>query len=403
MDAAGTLNGIVHIITDISAHKAAMESLKRGENTLRSIFKAAPTGIGMVVNRIVTQANDLLCEMTGYSQAELIGQSARMLYPTDAEYDYVGQEKYRQVSERGSGTVETRWRRKDGTLLDVLLSSTPLNNADWSEGVTFTALDITARKRFEGELKRSEQRFRALAELLPQTVFEMTLDGHLTFVNNNAFKMFGYTVKDFKQGLNALDMIVPEDHERVLSAVSAITQGGIGHEGWRFNARSKDGGTFPVLIYSTVITEEGGAKGLRGIIVDISEQEKLIQEKGRLEEQYIQSQKMEAVGLLAGGVAHDLNNMLTPIVGYSEVLLGTMPSENPDREMLDQILAAALRAKDMVRQLLAFSRKQALEIKPISLNQILAGFESLLDRILRDDVQLELTLSRGVPNILADA
>ena len=403
LDAVGNLKGIVHIITDISAHKAALESVKRAENTLRSIFKAAPTGIGMVVNRVITQANDLLCDMTGYSQAELIGQSARMLYSTDADYDYVGQEKYRQVSEHGTGTVETRWRRKDGTLLDVLLSSTPLNNSDWSEGVTFTALDITARKGFEAELQRSEQRFRALAELLPQTVFEMSLDGRLTFVNNNAFKMFGYTVKDFKHGLSALDMIVPEERERVFAAVTALVEGGIGHEGWPFTARRKDGATFPVLIYSTVITEEKVAKGLRGIIVDISEQQKLLEEKGRLEEQYIQSQKMEAVGRLAGGVAHDLNNMLTPIVGYSEVLLGTMPSDDPDHEMVDQILSAALRAKDMVRQLLAFSRKQALDIKPVNLNQILAGFESLLDRILRDDVQLELTLSRGVPNILADA
>jgi CheY-like chemotaxis protein len=102
-------------------------------------------------------------------------------------------------------------------------------------------------------------------------------------------------------------------------------------------------------------------------------------------------------------VAHDLNNMLTPIVGYSEVMLGAMPAEAPEREMVDQILTAALRAKDMVQQLLAFSRKQTLEIKPVSLNQIIAGFESLLDRILREDVQVELKLSRGVPNIMADA
>jgi PAS domain S-box-containing protein len=373
------------------------------QTTLRSIFKAVPTGIGMAINRVILQANDLLCEMTGYSRDELIGRSARMLYPTDEAYDQVGREKYHQIWEKGIGSVETRWRCKDGTSLDILLSSAPLNSADQSQGVIFTALDITARKGFESELRRSERRFRALAELLPQTVYEMGLDGRLTFVNNNAYKMFGYTVKEFERGLSALDMIVPEERERALSAIMAIIEGGIGHKGWHFTARRRDGSTFPVLIYSTVIAEEGGPKGLRGIIVDISEHERLVEEKDRLEAQYIQSQKMEAVGRLAGGVAHDLNNMLTPIVGYSEVLLGDMPAEAPDREMVDQILSAALRAKDMVQQLLAFSRRQTLEIKPVSLNQILAGFESLLDRILRDDVQLELKLSRGVPNILADA
>ncbi len=371
--------------------------------TLAKIFKAVPTGIGMVVDRTITQANDLLCEMTGYSRAELIGRSARVLYPTDTEFAYVGEEKYRQVRERGIGTVETRWRCKDGKLLNILLSSTPLNSEDWSQGVIFTALDITARKGFESELRRSEMRFRAIAELLPQTVYEMGLDGRLTFVNNNAYKMFGYTLQEFAQGLNALDMIVPAERERAASAMASVMTGSDSVESRRFTALRKDGTTFPVLIYSTVIREEGGIKGLRGLIVDISEHERLLEEKDRLEAQYIHSQKMEAVGRLAGGVAHDLNNMLTPIVGYSEVILGAMAADDTGREMMDQILSAALRAKDMVQQLLAFSRKQTLEIKPMSLNQIVTKFESLLDRILREDVQLELKLSRGVPNILADS
>ncbi len=116
---------------------------------LESIFRAAPAGIGMVRNRVIVQANDRLCEMIGYTSGELIDQNARMLYPTQEDYEWVGQEKYEQIARQGTGTVETRWRRKNGHVIDVLLSSTPLNLNDLSQGVTFTALDITARKQAE--------------------------------------------------------------------------------------------------------------------------------------------------------------------------------------------------------------------------------------------------------------
>ena len=121
--------------------------LLESESRLRSIFLAAPVGIGVVVNRVIKDANDRLCDMTGYSRDELVGQNSRMLYLTDSDYNYVGSEKYRQIAEKGTGSVETRWRRKDGTVIDVLLSSTPLNPVDLSAGVTFTALDITERKK----------------------------------------------------------------------------------------------------------------------------------------------------------------------------------------------------------------------------------------------------------------
>jgi PAS domain S-box-containing protein len=116
---------------------------------LDSIFRAAPTGIGMVKNRVIVQANDRLCAMIGYPARELIGQNARMLYPTREEFEWVGREKYKQISRQGTGTVETRWLCKDGRIIDVLLSSTPLDLDDLSQGVTFTALDITERKRAE--------------------------------------------------------------------------------------------------------------------------------------------------------------------------------------------------------------------------------------------------------------
>ncbi|MDJ0721262.1 MAG: GAF domain-containing protein, partial [Desulfobacterales bacterium] len=138
----------------MSAHDGKPENTRKRprENrleVLESIFRAVPAGIGMVRNRVIVQANERLCAMIGYTAGELIDQSARMLYPTQEAFDRVGRDKYDQIAREGTGTVETCWRRKDGRVIDVLLSSTPLDLDDLDQGVTFIALDITARKQAE--------------------------------------------------------------------------------------------------------------------------------------------------------------------------------------------------------------------------------------------------------------
>jgi len=145
---------------DITERKQSEKKLQDQQAALESIFKAAPTGIGVVVNRVITQVNDRFTDLVGYSRNELLGKSARIVYPTDEDYEFVGREKYAQIQKNGIGTVETRFKRKDGKIIDVLLSSAPINPIDPSAGVSFTALDITKRKEVEEELKKSEEKYR---------------------------------------------------------------------------------------------------------------------------------------------------------------------------------------------------------------------------------------------------
>lgn len=146
--------GITYAIAhDVTERKKANETLRDSENKLRSIFRAAPVGIGMVSDRVLLEVNPRICEMTGYRTDELVGKSARVFYPSREEFDYVGKEKYRQIAEFGTGSVETRWQRKDGKVIDVLLSSTPIDVRDLSRGVTFSALEITGRKRNEERIQ----------------------------------------------------------------------------------------------------------------------------------------------------------------------------------------------------------------------------------------------------------
>lgn len=140
------------VLEDITELKLAEEAIKASEERLKSIFRVAPTGIGLTKDRILMEVNQRICEMTGYSENELVGKLSIILYPTNDVFEAVGIEKYKQIMEKGTGVIETQWKKKDGTIIEIVLASTPLNPSDISQGVTFTALDVTDRKKAENAL-----------------------------------------------------------------------------------------------------------------------------------------------------------------------------------------------------------------------------------------------------------
>ncbi len=148
-DSAGQVNMVIEYIRNITARKAVEEALQTREAKLQSIFRAAPVGIGLVENLVFKEVNERVCQLTGYTKEELVGQNSRILYPTQEDYDFVGREKYRQIAQKGLGSVETRWRRKDGQILEVLLSSAPLFPGTQSPEILFTVMDISEQKKLE--------------------------------------------------------------------------------------------------------------------------------------------------------------------------------------------------------------------------------------------------------------
>jgi PAS domain S-box-containing protein len=187
----GTPLRIVGTDTDVSARKEVEEALREREATLQSIFRVAPIGIGLVENRVFRWVNERMCEMLGYTPQELLGESSRVIYPSDEDFERVGKDKYRQMAREGTGVVETRFCTKDGKTLEILLSSTALDPNAPEKGVTFTALDITAAKRAEADLRDSEALLQSILRAAPVGIG--LLRGNLfKWINQHALEMTGY-------------------------------------------------------------------------------------------------------------------------------------------------------------------------------------------------------------------
>ena len=252
---------------EVEKGNQAREALRKSESSLQSIFLAAPIGIGLVINRVIMQANDRMCEMTGYSRAELLNRNSRLLYMTDEDFEYVGREKYGQILRWGTGMVETRWVRKDGTAIDVLLSSTPLNPSDPDAGVTFTALDITDRKQAERELLESEQKYRNIFDRSNDAILLTQPDGTILDANPAACAMFGRSREEIRRiGRNGLvDLTDP----RLQHALKERVRTGMGTA--EITLLRANGDRFAAEVSSAIFVDAEGRQHTSMIIRDLSE------------------------------------------------------------------------------------------------------------------------------------
>lgn len=205
------------------------ETLKEREASIKSILKAAPIAIGLVHNRVLNWVSDHMNDMLGYSGDELIGQSARVLYQNQEEFERVGRVKYRDIQEKGIGGIETRWRRKDGSGIEIHLRSTPVDPADLSQGVIFTALDITQSKHAEKALSESERRYRRITEAITDYMFTVRVANGQpaeTYHGPNCVAVTGYTTEEFSSDpFLWIRMVPPEDQDLVRAQASDLLAG----------------------------------------------------------------------------------------------------------------------------------------------------------------------------------
>jgi len=231
--------------------------------------------------------------------------------------------------------------------------------------------EITERKQVEEALRESESKFKELAELLPETIFESDIDGKITYANRVAFEKFGHPLEEIDKGVFVHQLIAPHDRERAGKKIAEILHGKKSR-GNEYTAQRKDGTTFPVMIYSSPIIKKGKPVGLRGIVVDITEFKQGEEEKAKLEARIRQAEKMEAMGNLAGGVAHDLNNILSSVTGFPELILLDLTEDSPLRGPLQVIKDSGEKAAQVVQDLLTLARRGVSVEDVVNANDIIS-------------------------------
>ncbi|MFC1718486.1 PAS domain S-box protein [Candidatus Poribacteria bacterium] len=352
--------GIQGILRDITERKREAEALRESEEKYRQLFSTVSDAI-MVFDAVTYQFIDVnrSCEsLYGYSKKEFLD-----LKVTDISTEVEDTEgTIDKILEGKLDRIPVRYhRKKDGTVFPVEISAGSFILGG-RRALCGIVRDITERKQAEELLRRSEGRFRELTDLLPQTVFETDVNGNLTFVNRHGFDSTGYTQEDFDREMSALQLLISKDRDRAGENVRRILSGEK-PGGVEYTALKKDGSTYPIIVYASLTSHDSIPVGLRGIVVDITERKKM-------EEELLKMEKLESIGVLAGGIAHDLNNLLTGVVG--NISLARMYADPSERDRrLAEADKASMRIKDLTQQLLTFSKGGAPIVETASIAELL--------------------------------
>ncbi|MEN6487712.1 MAG: PAS domain S-box protein [Smithella sp.] len=490
---------------DITKRKRTEEALRQSELTLRSVFKAAPVGLCLMKDRIYQSANKAWYETFGYSEADIIGKTTRMLYDSEEEYERVGRELYTNLSVYGSASIQTRLRRKDGVFRDVIVTAGPLQKEDLSLGIVVAIEDITDRKQAEDALKRSEHLYRVIFENTGNANVLLHEDTKIILANSEFETLSGYSKEEIEGKRSWTEFFFADDVTRMMQYHQQRRMGSSAvPRKYECNFRDKQGNIKNIAISvdmipgttesiaslhditerkqaektlqesqrrladiinflpdATLIIDKDGkiiawnrametmtgikkesmlGKGnyeyslplygeRRPTLIDLvlhpdRETEKkytaiqrvgdilfgetfapklphgdahisatasvLRNEKGeitaaiecirdnterkKLEEHLKRAEKMESLGTLAGGVAHDLNNVLGVLVGYSELIREELPVKSALRRYADSLLQSSMKAAAIIQDLLTLARRGVNISEIVDLNRLVFDY-----------------------------
>ena len=233
--------------------------------------------------------------------------------------------------------------------------------------------EIDDRSEAENALRVSEEKYRNLANSLPQIIFETDARGTITFANRNTTQLLGYSQEEFEASINVDKILVADPNSEVNKSITSIL-GERNLEGYECLARNRDGNTFPVAVHSEPILQSNRLVGVRGIIIDLTEKKRTEEEQQRLEAQLQRAQRMEMLGTMAGGVAHDLNNILSGIVGYPDLLLMQLEPDSSLRKPIQVMQDSGKKAAAIVEDLLTLTRRGVLVEEVLNLNDIILEY-----------------------------
>jgi PAS domain S-box-containing protein len=403
------------------------------EARLRAIIESHLVGVVVVRSpgSVFKEANDAFLNMIGYSREDL--EAGRVTYqalavPESRETDALDAEQMRATGR--TDFREKEYRRKDGSRVAVLAGGARLDEHD----LIGIVADISKRKEVETQLRGTTAFLDSVIDNVPLTIFVKDADNlRYERINRAGQELLGLRQEELL-GKSDFDFFSEEQAaffvEKDRETLRAKTIVNVEEE----PIRTKRGERWLHTRKTAILDEQGHPRHLLGISEDITERRELvsalrhvsedlerrvlertadlatanaelrreIQEREKLQAQLLQVQKLEGLGLLAGGIAHDFNNLLTAILGGASVALLTVPPENPARKDIETVVATAQRAANLTRQMLAYSGKGHVEIRPIELSAHVREIAALLETTIPKKVQLRLELQRDLPPVEAD-
>jgi len=399
-DDCGQLVGMVAMIVNISRRKEVTKQLQQSEERFRKFSNVSFEGILIHDNGVAIDINKSITKMFGYSREEVISKNIiELIVPQ--EYHARIREK---ISESNPSPYNIMAKKKDGTLFHVEIESKSIEDPRGSYRVT-ALRDISRRKQTEQSLQESEQKYRTLLDKQKNAVFlhKLLPDEFSCFseVNAYAIEQYGYSREEFMV-LSPADITIKDGVSRygaVDFRKKLLTQESLEIETIHVK---KSGEEFPVEINTSIIDLKG-EKYILSTVKDITEKRRAEKQHQELEVQLRQKYKMEAVGVMAGGIAHDFNNILAIILGNVELSLLKLPAQSEVAPRLGAAKTAILRARDLVQQILTYSRQDVQVLKPLKLSSIIAETIKLLRSTTPATIEIKTAISQSNLTINADA
>jgi two-component system, cell cycle sensor histidine kinase and response regulator CckA len=393
-DTLGKPVRLLGVARNITERKLAEEALRKSEKRTKSIIQALPIGMHMYRMEndgrlIFTGANPAADKILGVEHGQLVGKTIEEAFPALLETDIP--QHYREVAATGEMWYTEQINYHHGVIqgaYEVYAFQTSPGNM----GAAFE--DITERKKMDEALRRSEERFKLLVQNSNDIIILLNESGALNDVNGPVERILGYTPEELI-GKPAFDLVHPDDLATVAKAFEdSLAMPNITRV-VEYRYRHKDGRWMQLEAVGANLLNDPVVKAIVVSVRDISERKKF-------QEQLQQAMKMEAVGRLAGGVAHDFNNILTVISGNIELArMGLSPSD-PLTRRLEQMARAADSAASLTRQLLAFSRRQIIEPRVLNLNDLIKNIDLMLRRLIGENIELKTILRKDLDSVRVD-
>jgi two-component system, cell cycle sensor histidine kinase and response regulator CckA len=393
LDSDGIVVGSSAIGRDITAFKQTQEALRKASQT--SIYASPQPIIAVDTERRVTLWNPAAETVFGWRQEEVLGKPNPVTLKGSTEQTMA---LHRRALDGETLTgIELQGRKKDGTSVTISLSATPLlDESRKIRGIIGFLTDITARKLAEEALRSTEEKYRNIVENAIEGIYQATPQGKYISANPALARMFGFSspkeLMEARTDVRNQEYVHPEVHEEFVSLMRG--HGVVQH--FEYQAYRKDRKIIWVWENAHVVRDaKGNILHFEGTVQDITEQREL-------EQQLRQMQKLEAVGRLAGGVAHDFNNILMAISSYADLLQMKIAEDDGRRKYLDEISKAIDRAASLTKGLLTFSRTQVVSPKVLDVNALIAEQLTMLRRLVPENIEIKFTPGKMQTFVKAD-